>query len=69
MPADEYVFVVFLWAGLVVLNQVPSPKLQFQAVGVPVEVSLNRIVSGGVPDVRFAMKPAAGMTRGSETMI
>jgi hypothetical protein len=40
----------------------PSPKLHDHAVGVPVEVSLKPTVSGAVPLVAEAVKPAVGGT-------
>jgi hypothetical protein len=39
---------------------VPSPKLQFQLVGVFVEVSVNWTMSGAVPYVGVAVKFATG---------
>ena len=38
----------------------PSPKLQFQAVGVFVELSVNSTVKGATPEVWFAEKSATG---------
>ena len=38
----------------------PSPKLQFQFVTVPVELSVNCTESGAVPLVGEAVKAAAG---------
>ena len=38
----------------------PSPKFQFQAVGVFVEVSENLTVNGIVPEVGVALKFATG---------
>jgi len=37
-----------------------SPKFQFQLVGIPVEVSVNRTVSGAGPLVGEAVKLAMG---------
>ena len=52
------------------LYQDPSPKLQFQEVGIPpIELSLNWTVSGVNPDVWFAVKLATGATIGSVTVI
>jgi hypothetical protein len=38
----------------------PSPNVQFQAVGLPAEVSLNCTASGAAPLVTFAVKFATG---------
>ena len=52
------------------LKPEPSPNVQFQEVGVPpVEVSLNRTVSGVNPDVAFGVKLATGGPTGSLTVI
>ena len=51
---------VFLDAGTVVLNQVPSPKLQFHPVGTPVEVSLNATFRGATPAVTLVVNLAIG---------
>jgi hypothetical protein len=47
----------------------PSPKLQFQAVGMFVEVSLNWTVSGTVPEVILDVKLATGATMAAVTVI
>ncbi len=60
VPDTVYVWVVFLRDDEVVLNQVPSPKLQFHVVGVPEEVSLNLTTRGAVPDVTFVVNDATG---------
>jgi hypothetical protein len=39
----------------------PSPKLQFQLVGVPVEVSVNVTVSGAEPVRGVAVKEEVGV--------
>ncbi len=39
---------------------VPSPKFQFHAVMLPVEVSVNATAKGAVPVVGLALKPATG---------
>ena len=52
------------------LKTEPSPNVQFHDVGVPpVEVSLNRTVSGVVPDVAFGVKVATGAMTRSLTVI
>ena len=56
MLGVEYRCVAFRSEGTVVLNQVPSPKLQFQLVGEFVDVSVNFTVSGVVPDVTLDVK-------------
>jgi hypothetical protein len=43
-----------------VLNQLPSPKLQFQTVGVPpVDRSVNNTASGTIPDEIFVENETA----------
>jgi hypothetical protein len=42
------------------LNQLPSPKDQFQLVGEPLDVSLNVTVRGPVPEVTSGEKLATG---------
>ena len=54
------VCVVFRDDTSVVLNHVPSPKLQFHEVGELVEVSLTLTESGAVPDVTLEVKLATG---------
>jgi hypothetical protein len=53
---------VGFWRVLVL----PSPKLQFQLVGIFVETSMNRTPSGAMPVVMFAVKLA---TRGFITVM
>ena len=70
MPALEKVCVAFAKVAVVMLTQgVPSPKLQFHVVGVFVEVSLNRTVSGAVPEVLLAVKLATGTEDDPVTVI
>ena len=42
------------------MDELPSPKFQFQIVGFPVEVSENWTERGAGPDVGDAVKPATG---------
>ena len=42
----------------------PSPNNQLHPVGDPVEVSVNRTVSGAVPEVTLGMKLATGRPDG-----
>ena len=42
----------------------PSPKFHVQAAGEPVEVSVNRTVSGATPDVGAAVNAATGFKDG-----
>ena len=56
-----YIWVQFLSDGFVVLNQgVPSPKLQFHAVGSLIDVSLNWTFNGAGPGVDVLVKDAVG---------
>ena len=50
-----------MWLGFwAVEGAEPSPKFQLQAVGDPLEVSVNATVSGAVPLVGLAPKEATG---------
>jgi hypothetical protein len=60
VPDTVYVWVVFLREAVVVLNHCPPPKLQFHAVGVPLDVSLNITARGATPDVTFVANDATG---------
>ena len=61
-------WVAFRSEARVVLNQLPSPKLQFHIVGVPpVEVSVNCTASGTVPDEVLVMK--AAVSAGGEVTV
>jgi hypothetical protein len=42
------------------LTSEPSPKFQFQAVGLLIDASENLTVSGDVPEVGVALKFATG---------
>mgnify|MGYP007068390730 CR=1 FL=1 len=42
------------------IQPVLSPKDQFQLVGLPVEVSLNRTVKGAIPELISEVKLAFG---------
>jgi hypothetical protein len=58
VPAVVKIWVTFLAEATLVLDQLPSPKLQFHIVGVPVEVSVNWTARGNVPDETLVMKDA-----------
>ena len=41
------------------LNQLPSPKLQFHIAGIPIDISVNNTESGTLPDEVFVENEAA----------
>jgi hypothetical protein len=49
-----------VWEGFCSRLDSPSPKVQVQTVGDPLEVSVNWTVSGAVPDVGVPVKEATG---------
>ena len=51
---------MYVCLGLLTVENVPSPKSQFHAVGVVVLASVNPIVMGTVPEVRDAQKLTTG---------
>ena len=62
------IWVTFLAEATLVLDQLPSPKLQFHIVGVPVEVSADWTARGNIPDETLVMKDAVS-DGGEVTMI
>ena len=60
VPDVLNVWLGFFCDGSVVLNTVPSPKLQFQRVGVSDDVSLNWTKSGAKPELTDEVKLALG---------
>ena len=49
-----------VWTGFFVVAVVPSPKFQAQAVGLPVEVSVNRTGKRAVPVLTDVVNDAVG---------
>ena len=49
-----------MWVGFWVVALAPSPKLQLQAVGLPVERSVKSTERGAVPESGVPLKSAAG---------
>ena len=49
-----------MWDGFRVVDVPPSPKLQAQEVGEPVDVSVKATFNGAVPDVGDAVNEATG---------
>src|SRR6266513_407358 len=47
--------------GFSAVEVVPSPKLQCQLLGLPVEVSEKLTLNGALPDVGLAVKPATSV--------
>ncbi len=50
----------YLCVGFCRVDDVPSPKFHFHAVGIPVLVSLNAMFNGAFPDVTSLVKLAIG---------
>ncbi|OPX63373.1 MAG: hypothetical protein A4E33_01742 [Methanoregula sp. PtaB.Bin085] len=55
--------------GFCTSANVPSPKLQFQLVGEPVEMSVKLTVSGAGPSVTSPVKLAASGSSGTVTLM
>ncbi len=49
-----------MWAGLWAVEVAPSPNVQDQLVGLPVELSVKATLSGTVPDVGVPLNDAVG---------
>jgi len=60
---------LYVWLGLCDELVAPSPKFQLQAVGPPVDVSVNCTVKGAWPELGLALKLAANGGGGFVTVI
>jgi len=59
----------YLCVGFCRVDDVPSPKFHFHAVGFPVLVSLNATFNGAFPDVISLVKLATGFVVVAVTVI
>jgi len=59
----------YLCVGFCRVDDVPSPKFHFHAVGVPVLLSVNTTFNGAFPDVGEAENSATGFVAVAVTVI
>ena len=50
-----------MWLGFCAVEVPPSPNVQDQEVGLPVDVSVKATVRGGAPEVGLPVKFATGV--------
>ena len=60
---------LYVCAGFLVVEYVPSPKLHFHDVGAPVLLSVNCTFNGTFPEVEAAEKAATGFIGAAFTII